>query len=411
MQELFYQANQLRQQGDWLQAQSVLEQLLANCDDANQRSQAYLLLGELRLLNMDRDGAVRNFCLSIEANSNNGVALGKLPHMGLPTEKLREVIEEVEATVLRSTTTKANALCLAALYQRVGEVEQSSIWLRRARREHFADQNIGASELDLSAEECGPNFLIIGAMKGGTTSLFNYLCQHPKIVEPLKKEVQYFQNSELSPEWYQLHFFAKAASVVGRPIDELITGEASPGYYCYPIVERILQEYPHIKLIFTLRNPIRRAVSHYYHTLGYRAEVAAAGSLESIMFAGVEEIAKILQLPRDQAVGRISDIFNSNTFLAMGLYDLLLKPWVDAVGINRIHFVCFDELVLSPQTCVNRVFDFLGVGPCEGLKFSIHNQGSYEVDMTQEKFKVLEDLFRPSIEAMRQHYGVNVGKL
>ncbi|RAQ39531.1 deacetylase sulfotransferase, partial [Arthrospira sp. O9.13F] len=104
-----------------------------------------------------------------------------------------------------------------------------------------------------------PHFIIIGTQKGGTNSLYQYLCQHPQIIPAASKEIHYFTlNYHQPPQWYQSQF-------PRLPHPQQLTGEGSPYYLYHPAVPQRLHQYsPQVKLIVLLRNPVDRAISHYY---------------------------------------------------------------------------------------------------------------------------------------------------
>ena len=109
-----------------------------------------------------------------------------------------------------------------------------------------------------------PNFIIIGAMKCATTSLFDALSAHPQIATSKVKETDFFAEDEIYARglpWYQNQFAPKAGA---RAI-----GEASPNYtkhLVYPHVsERIARCLPDAKLIYIARNPLQRMESHWLH--------------------------------------------------------------------------------------------------------------------------------------------------
>lgn len=106
------------------------------------------------------------------------------------------------------------------------------------------------------------DFLVIGAQKSGTTSIFNYLSSHPSIFMPQCKEVCFFtRDFERGVDWYFSNYFPSAPA-------SSIKGEASPHYmYFKNVPERIASLFPDIKLIAVLRNPITRAYSHYQMTV------------------------------------------------------------------------------------------------------------------------------------------------
>lgn len=102
-------------------------------------------------------------------------------------------------------------------------------------------------------------FLIIGAQKCGTSSLFYYLLQHPELALPEKKEIHFFDAKHQNGiGWYEDHFSHKKKA-------DKQTGEATPYYLFHPLVpQRIAIHYPQIKLIVLLRSPIDRAYSHFW---------------------------------------------------------------------------------------------------------------------------------------------------
>lgn len=116
-----------------------------------------------------------------------------------------------------------------------------------------------------------PNFLIIGAMKAGTTSLYNYLHQHPQIFMPSEKEIHFFNRDEnwnRGIAWYEGYFQESDGAMA--------VGEASPGYTMFPhspdVPGRIATLIPDARLVYLIRHPIERMRSHYAHRLAYGHE-------------------------------------------------------------------------------------------------------------------------------------------
>jgi len=105
-----------------------------------------------------------------------------------------------------------------------------------------------------------PDFVIVGAMRSGTTSLCRYLSEHPRIFVHPDKELHFFDlNWEKGHEWYESKFAA-------APPDQL-AGEATPIYmYLADTVERMASLIPRAKLVAVLRNPVDRAYSHYWQS-------------------------------------------------------------------------------------------------------------------------------------------------
>ena len=104
-----------------------------------------------------------------------------------------------------------------------------------------------------------PQAVILGAQKSGTSSLHYYLVQHPGVVAPLRKEVHYFDlNLARGEAWYRAHF-----GLDGEPG---VSIDSSPYYLYHPVVPaRLHALLPGARLIVLLRDPVRRAYSHYWH--------------------------------------------------------------------------------------------------------------------------------------------------
>ena len=117
-----------------------------------------------------------------------------------------------------------------------------------------------------------PNFIVIGAMKSGTTSLFHYLQAHPQVFMSPLKEVEFFveeNNWRRGMDWYRAQFAGASPGAVA-------IGEASTAYTKYPeyqgVPERIATSLPDARLIDVVRDPIERIRSHYQHRVLSGAE-------------------------------------------------------------------------------------------------------------------------------------------
>ena len=107
-----------------------------------------------------------------------------------------------------------------------------------------------------------PDYLVIGAQKAGTTSLYRYMISHPMIRPASDKQVHYFDFNYDKPfDWYRSQFPAGSGN-------GLVTGEATPYYIFHPdAARRVRLVLPDVKIVALLRNPIDRACSHYMHEI------------------------------------------------------------------------------------------------------------------------------------------------
>lgn len=199
-----------------------------------------------------------------------------------------------------------------------------------------------------------PAFLIVGAQKAGTTSLHAYLCEHPRVVPPVTKEVHFFDHEfHRGLGWYRAHF--KRASEPG-----LLGGEATPYYLFHPLVPvRTATALPDCKLIVVLRNPIDRAFSHHNHerALGFeQLDFEAAIAAEQGRLAGEEERILTDADYRSFAHQHFS-------YLSRGRYADQLERWFECFDRDQILVLCAEELFAEPGGAVRDAQEFLGLEP------------------------------------------------
>ena len=202
-----------------------------------------------------------------------------------------------------------------------------------------------------------PDFIIIGAQKSGTSSLYAYLSQHPQIVPSFLKEVHFFDGvkypavdmSVRSQAWYRAHF----------PVDKKIndhckTFEASPLYIFHPLApKRIHDLLPEVKMIAILRNPTERTVSHYLHSkrFGY----------ESLPFE------KALQAEKNRLESAMSKNnftdkhFIHHSYKKRGLYKQQLERYFEYFRRDQLFVISSEELFFEPQNALQQVFNFLEI--------------------------------------------------
>jgi hypothetical protein len=207
-----------------------------------------------------------------------------------------------------------------------------------------------------------PDFLIIGAQRAGTTSLYRYLVEHPDIAPAMpSKGVHYFDTQfHKSSAWYKGHFPTVLAAryVKFRRGVDLLTGEASPYYLFHPAVpRRVAEALPDVKLIVLLRNPVDRAYSHY-------ANEAARG-FETLSFEeALEQEPSRLEGEAEklEANPRYNSFAHQHySYLARGLYRAQLERWHAFFAPDQLHIASSEHFWADPEEVLGEVQDFLGV--------------------------------------------------
>jgi hypothetical protein len=206
-----------------------------------------------------------------------------------------------------------------------------------------------------------PGFVIVGGQRCGTTSMYRYLKAHPQVIPALTKEVHFFDiNYSRGPDWYAAHFVAKRLAesrsrLLGRPV---VTGEASPYYMFHShAIRRLHEMLPDTKIIVMLRDPVKRAISHYSHELakGWEtADLAEAVRLEEPRLAGEEE-----KMVADPAY--VSFAHQHYGYLARGDYLPQLQRIHSFYPRDQIIVVNSRDLYRDPDADYRRMLRFLGL--------------------------------------------------
>jgi hypothetical protein len=243
-----------------------------------------------------------------------------------------------------------------------------------------------------------PDFLIIGVQKGGTTSLYNYLIQHPQVAAANHKEVHFFDlNFDQGVEWYKSQF---SNSTEG---DRRITGEASPYYIFHPrVAERVYDLFPQIKIILLLRNPIERAISHYYYYVKIGCENL---SLEAAIAAEPQRLAgEIEKLMASQTY--YSYNHQHYAYLSRGIYADQLSNWLKFFPKEQMLILKSEDLYTNPAATFNTTLEFLNLPFHQLENYEKYNAGEYP-PIREEMYQQLEAYFQPHNQRLAELLGTN----
>jgi hypothetical protein len=242
-----------------------------------------------------------------------------------------------------------------------------------------------------------PAFLIIGAQRSGTTSLYRYLIQHPRVAPAWpSKGVHYFDlEPQRSLRWYRAHF--------PRASRGLTCGEGAPYYLFHPLVAaRVAQALPDVRAIVMLRDPVERAHSQYQQEFarGFEDEerFERALELEPQRLAGEEE--RLIAEP-----GYRSYSHQHHSYVARGLYLDQLLRWEAALGRERILTLVADEFFADPAAGYASTLAFLGLPEPPSLPaFAAHNARPYS-KLEPETEAMLRARFAESNGRLERHLG------
>jgi hypothetical protein len=257
-----------------------------------------------------------------------------------------------------------------------------------------------------------PDFIIIGVQKGGTTSLYRYLIEHPSIAPIYIKEPHFFDiHFHKGQGWYRAHFPTLAEKYAAEVVrkQKFITGEASPYYLLHPLApKRVAQTLPHTKLIVLLRNPVDRAYSQYQHQRRQPGveplSFEEAIEREAERLAGEEE--KMLQNEKYAS-------FNHRhySYLARGTYIEQLPRWMNMFPQEQFLILKSEDLFSNPGAIVARTLEFLNIPVSEEQQKKVYkpfNEARYE-PMAPETHARLVEHFKPLNARLYEFLGRDFG--
>jgi hypothetical protein len=185
----------------------------------------------------------------------------------------------------------------------------------------------------MAKEDFRVDFMIIGAQKSGTTSLAAQLAEHPQVCFCNEKEPGYFNSTA---NWKE---GLKEYHALYAPAENQICGEASTMYTFLPefndTYSRLYEYNPELRLIYLMRDPVERIVSHFAHRVGH---------------------GRIKGSPEEH-------VLTDPHYINRSRYGVQLKPYLQLFGKTKILLLLFEEYVSNQQETLNRVASFLNITP------------------------------------------------
>ena len=260
----------------------------------------------------------------------------------------------------------------------------------------------------------GPDFLITGTKRGGTTSLFNYLLMHPGVMglypesRGKKSTDFFFADTPHSLAWYRSHFHteerrARAERRLGyRPVG----GEASPYYVWDPrIADRVRAAFPDVRTVLLLRDPVERAWSHYQERrqngvepLGFAEALAAEPSrLEGELDA----------MAKDPTYH--STAHDWYAYRSRGIYLPQVRNWLRSFPAEQLLVLRSEDMYADPQAVVDQVTDFLGLGRHRLPTTRTFNASHHKSSVPEPVRSELAAFYAPHNAALEEFLGRPMG--
>lgn len=232
-----------------------------------------------------------------------------------------------------------------------------------------------------------PDFIIIGANKAGTTSVANYLSQHPEVKISTVKEPMFFSSSPavhsagredatLAKPYFAVTLDEYSSMFVSDPGQELVFGEASTSYLANPYSATLIKKIvPDVRLITILREPASRAISAYKMCYG--------SGLEQRSFAEV--------IDNLEGQANILKCHGVKEYVRNGLYSQLLQPYFNLFDRRHLLFLTYDDLSNTPRKVMSKILAFVGASPYE---FDLSVKSNTEADYLNSPIEIQDGLVR-----------------
>jgi hypothetical protein len=252
-----------------------------------------------------------------------------------------------------------------------------------------------------------PDYIVIGAQKSGSSTLYAQLRSHPANVRAEIKECHFFDTPrpDHSAARYRRHFPLRAHKALRRTVvGGAVTGEATPSYLFHPLVPARMQAaVPQVKLIAVLREPIGRAISHY--------AMARRNGLEPLDFADAIRAEDDRLAPEWDRLARGEEPtrgFRVHSYAARGRYAEQLARYLEHFDRDQILVLTSDALRHDLHATLERCRRHIGM-PDVGWRMEERhvNVGTKKPEVTAEDLAFLRERFADSNARLADEWGID----
>jgi hypothetical protein len=238
-----------------------------------------------------------------------------------------------------------------------------------------------------------PDFLIPGAPKCGTSSLFDLITLHPGVRRGWRKEPTNFIHYPTS----SLRARMNQPLRIGR----FLCGDGSVEYFFHPDAPaNAAAVVPGAKLIFLLRYPVDRAWSEYrmFQKSGHEKGDFTVAVLQAIEWLSQPALSPLVE-------SCLRNSHNPVRYVRCGMYAELLARWEASFPRERMLVLFSEEMFSNPASVAKRVYDFLGLHPFVPAAFPHARDGGPRISPPEDAVRALKEFYRPHDQRLREYLG------
>lgn len=261
---------------------------------------------------------------------------------------------------------------------------------RRHLRPHLVETN------------AGPDFVIAGVQKAGTTFLSHLLNQHPQVLAPKIKELHYFDKYfGFGEKWYRSNFVGENLGqrlIRERGVERALRYEATPEYMFLPAGAKRLHAFrPDLKLVVVLRDPAARAVSQYWHMQRLNWES------RPIDLA----IQSDLCLVSTRADGDLTKEEVCHSYVDRGIYYPQIERILKVFNRDQLLILFFEDLTERTDDALKKLWPFLGIDAANPTDLQAQNVGAKSASISDKTLWYIKERTAASDERLWHELGVS----
>ena len=273
-------------------------------------------------------------------------------------------------------------------YDKAAEFLGRSIDLKTA--DHYPEH---AKAYGDSGTRKGPDFILIGATKCGTTSLYEYMRHHPQVLPAVWKEIEYFRFPERGLDWYLSHF-----PKIPDSDTRFVTGEASTCYMSiWDAKTQVREAFPDAKLIALVRDSVDKTISHAHHDRKIGVE---SRTMEQAITDELDILEKL-----DRPWHEAEEYWKTQRgYVWLSMYVYFLENWLTEIPKEQLLVIPSEDLYGKPAETLTKVYEHLGLPDHQLDEYPVFLKGSYERKNDPIRQRLLE-FFEPHTARLEELLG------
>ena len=376
-------------------------------------------LARLAIHNRDRITATTHLIEAIKLCPDRPMPYIKLRIIGDTKEELEYGLARHNEVADEGSQVPAAHLGKGYIKIRLGRTREAVPHLRKGSWLYYSQTYPELfSSTDESDERSKPDFIILGLMKCGTTSLYNYIAEHSQVILPPRKELHYF---DLAAQHSSYGFSLEEYLSYFPPViknKNFIIGEATPSYLTFNIQNFVAENLPDTKLIIIFRDPVERAVSHYFHCIRLGQEKR---TINEALQNKIESFSLIKEMNLDDAYDKLHSLIpgnmdwkinnNHNKYMAYGFYDVFLENWLKVIPRERLLILNMADIKNDPAAVYKNVYSFLGIDSGEYKTESVNwNDGVYIKNISDDLKNQMREIYYPHMKRLKELAGIDFSR-